>query len=114
MACQNRHDLVVNVLHITLVAASTMHWGITQCKDDNMTVLLVVTSMPTYIREFRAHFFLLHISAIGTPVPDLSPPLLKFEMESCCEMTVSEALEHSHRLRYFFVHRHQVGLLKTN
>ena len=70
MARQNRHDLVVNVLHITLVPASTMHWGITQRKNDNMTVpgtvLLVVTSLPTYIREFRAHFFC-YISQLSEP-----------------------------------------------
>ena len=28
----------------TVVGASTMYWGITQCTDDNMTVLLVVKS----------------------------------------------------------------------
>ena len=44
------------------------------------------------IREFRACDFLLEISAIGTPVPDLSLPLLKFEMESCWEFTVFEPL----------------------
>ena len=33
-------------------------------------------------------FFLLHILSIGSPVQDLSPTLLKIEMESCFEMTV--------------------------
>ena len=30
--------------HMSLVGASTMYWGTTQCKNDNMTVLLVVSS----------------------------------------------------------------------
>ena len=36
---------VISPKKTTVVGASTMYWGITQCKnDDNMTVLLVVVT----------------------------------------------------------------------
>ena len=39
-------------------------------------------------REFWACVFTIHILSIGTPVLDLSPILLKIDMESCFELSV--------------------------
>ena len=58
----------------TVVGASTMYWGITQCKNDNMTVLLVVTSTvlvvaPPIRSADRRYFYIFVHEHILSTVP---------------------------------------------